>query len=179
MTWSATCHLDEFGNGITFIKEAFNGILPHPLCDNTSKFELFAGESPTIAPGDTGGVDTYFGISLSECFYAKISDLAGSGMSPTATVSKDLLHVGYTKNIRVALYNHSFRNRRILVGDAIAVIIIDDYFATSGRVYRRLNFGGRGAAPYRRPCRRLGVLGRSIAPSRRVCRRLGFGDSGN
>ena len=176
MTWSATCHLDEFGNGITFIKEAFNDILPHPLCDNTSGFKLFAGESVTIAPG---GVDTYIGISLPEGFYAKISDLAGSGMSSTATVSKDLLHVGYTKNIRVVLYNHSFRNRRILVGDAIAVIIIDNYFATSGRVYRRLNFGGRGAAPYRRPCRQLGVLGRSIAPSRRVCRRLGFSDSGN
>ena len=143
MTWSATCHLDEFGNGITFIKEAFNGILPHPLCDNTSRFELFAGESLTIAPGDTGGVDTYVGISLPEGFCAKISDIGGSRISSAATVSKDVLHVGYTRNIRVVLYNHSFRNRRILVGDAIAIIIIDK--SSSTRVYRRLNFGDLAA----------------------------------
>ena len=70
MTWVATCHLDGFGNGVTFIKETFNTILPRPLYDNADGFTLFAGESVTIAPGDTGVINTCVGISLPEGFYA-------------------------------------------------------------------------------------------------------------
>ena len=144
MTWAATCHLDGFGNGVTFIKETFNTILPRPLCDNADGFTLFAGESVTIAPGDTGGINTCVGISLPEGFYARISNRTGTGISSTGTVSKDVINVRYTKCIRVVIYNHGFRNRRILVGDAIAVITINKCFTPSTRVCRRLDFGDSG-----------------------------------
>ena len=29
-TWPAACFLDEFGNGVAFMREAFNAVIPTP-----------------------------------------------------------------------------------------------------------------------------------------------------
>ena len=68
------------------------------------------------------------------------------------------------------LYNHSFRNRRIRIDDAIATIAIecDD---------SRANFGGRGVRPFLRSVGRTGRSGKNIPASSHVCRKLKFEDA--
>ena len=157
-SWPVTCYLDEFGNGIAFMREGFNGTLPTPFPGEPSMFTVYVG-----------GVNTYISISLPDGFCGRLSNIPGCNISCTSTVSKDFID-GDKKFLRVVLYNHSFRNRRIVVGDAIVVIDIDG-------LHSRLEFGGGGVAPLCGAFRRLCPIGRSVAPSAHVCRRLQVHDA--
>ena len=53
-TWPGTCFLGEFGNGIAFIRQAFNATIPTPL-PGSPVFVVYAGDSVVIPPGNVGG----------------------------------------------------------------------------------------------------------------------------
>ena len=106
-TWPGTCFLGEFGNGVAFIRQAFNATIQTPLPGSPSVFVVYAGDSVVIPPGNVGGVDTLVTISVPAGFSGRLSNIPGCNISCTSTVSKDLIY-GENKNLRVVLYNHSF-----------------------------------------------------------------------
>ena len=106
-----------------------------------SVFVVYAGQSVVIPPGNVGGVETFVTISVPAGFSGRLSNIPGCNITCTSSVSKDFIY-RENKNLYVVVYNHSFRNRRIVVGDAVATITIESDSRTC--------FGGRGVAPFRR-----------------------------
>ena len=79
-------------------------------------------------------------VSMPRGFYGRICNRAGRGLS-AQTVSGDIIDGEYKRTIRVIVYNYDMRQKIILAGDPISLVIVQQYFVPSRRVCRKLYFG--------------------------------------
>ena len=132
--------IDDAGRSVTFNLIGNSGRIPSRVSDDSAWYQLFSSEMKVIESGCRCVMETNVTVSMHRGFHGRICNRAGSGLS-AQTVSGDIIDGEYKRTIRIIVYNYGMRQKIILAGDPIGLMIVQQYFVPSRRVCRRLDFG--------------------------------------
>ena len=94
--------------------------------------DLFSRESVTIWGGKSYSFDTGVHIEFPKGYYGKIESKSGLNVNHGIVSCGGVIDEGYTGSIKVKLYNLSDFSYHFKVGDKIAQLIIQSYYAEDG-----------------------------------------------
>lgn len=123
---------EEFARGMIKIKLDEGAKLPVRAHPTDAGLDLFSRDEVTIWGGKDYTFDTGVHIELPEGFYGKIESKSGLNVNQGIVSCGGVIDEGYIGSIKVKLYNLSDRSYHFVVGDKIAQLIIQPYFAEIG-----------------------------------------------
>ena len=129
--------IDDAGRSVTFNLIGNSGRIPSRVSDDSAGY-TFSSEMKAIESGCTCVMETDVTVSMPRGNYGRICNRAGRGLS-AQTVSGDIIDGEYKRTIRVILYNYDMRQKIVLAGDPIGLMIVQ-HFVPSRRVCRKLDF---------------------------------------
>ena len=124
------------GNGrvVSFRLLDGRGQLPSRSTQHSAGYDLFSGETVSVAPGSVKLVDTFVTATIPIDCYARVAPRS-SLASKFIDVGAGVIDADYTGTVRVVIYNFSADIFSIDAGDRIAQVIIERIFRpSSGKV---------------------------------------------
>lgn len=108
--------------------------LPFRAHPTDAGLDLFTREAVTIWGGKSYSFDTGVHIEFPKGYYGKIESKSGLNVNQGIVSCGGVIDEGYTGSIKVKLYNMSDFSYHFEVGDKIAQLIIQQYYAEAGFV---------------------------------------------
>lgn len=108
--------------------------LPFRAHPTDAGLDLLTREAVTIWGGKSYSFDTGVHIEFPKGYYGKIESKSGLNVNQGIVSCGGVIDEGYTGSIKVKLYNMSDLSYHFEVGDKIAQLIIQQYYAEDGFV---------------------------------------------
>lgn len=108
--------------------------LPFRAHPTDAGLDLFTREAVTIWGGKSYSFDTGVHIEFPKGYYGKIESKSGLNVNQGIVSCGGVIDEGYTGSIKVKLYSMSDFSYHFEVGDKIAQLIIQQYYAEDGFV---------------------------------------------